>query len=361
MADEGYHMDSRVEPSPLKARDDSSTPQSGVITDATKTTGTVELHHPTSKSGLSPFMFNPTTNSLPAHNATQLPSQNILSRGDLLPPGNIQSAFSNPQLGVATPVSPAQWQEIFSKCAHLQLQMQQGLRQPKVMQREMLVGGLGVAAGGLGVIQPGGGIQGLGNSNVSPFSNMMGTGGSAPMLMGGHNPWIGSGSQFNNLGSNISSSSESKQLLGLISNNPVADMAKLRTAEDQGGALISGVPIQRNASRMPMHTLNLPGSARNLNNQQQPQQQLNERLHMLQKQEELKPFLHPPAMTGLTVNVGLPSSQDTLQKSYVQPLMSPQQLSPRLAFVQMNSNNMMGSPENPDLSSRMHRKHRWCN
>ena len=244
-------MDShRVETSPLKACDDSSTPQSGVITDATKTTGTVELHRPTLKFGLSPFMFNPMTNSLSAHNATQLPSQNILSRGNLLPPGNIQSALqllgscsSNPQLGVASPVSPAQWQENFSKCARLQLQMQQEQRQQELMQRKILVG---VAAGGLGVVQPGGGIQGLGNSNVSSFNNIMGTWGSAPMLMGGHNPWIGSGSQYNNFGSNISSESESKQLLCLISNNPVADVAKLRTTEDQGGTLNSGVLIQRN-------------------------------------------------------------------------------------------------------------------
>ncbi|KAE8077241.1 hypothetical protein FH972_015821 [Carpinus fangiana] len=340
MVDEGYHMDShRVETTPLKACDDSSTPQSGVITDATKTTRTVELHRPTLKSGLSPFMFNPTTNSLSAHNATQLPSQNILSRGNLLPPGNIQSALqllgscsSNPQLGVASPISPAQWQEIFSKCARLQMQMQQEQRQQELMQRKMLVGGLGVAAGGLGVVQPGGGIQGLGNSNVSSYNNIMGTWGSAPLLMGGHNPWIGSGSQFNNLGSNISSESE---------------------MEFQFREMIP--------TGMPMHTFNLPGSAHNSNNQQQPQQQLNERLHMLQQQEEMKPFLHPPAVTGLTLNVDLPLSQETLQKSYVQPLMSPQQLSPRLAFVRMNSNNMMVSPENPDLSSRMHGKHSWCN
>jgi len=63
----------------------------------------------------------------------------------------------------------------------------------------------------------------------------------------------------------------------------------------------------------PLHTLNFSGLACNSNNQQQPQQQLNEQLHMLQQ-----------------------------QKSYVQHPMSPK----------------LVSLENPDLSSRMHGKHR---
>ena len=53
-----------------------------------------------------------------------------------------------------------------------------------------------------------------------------------------------------------------------------------------------------------MHTFNLPGSAHNSNDRQQPQQQLNERLHMLQQQEEMKPFLHPPAVTGFYCECG---------------------------------------------------------
>ncbi|XP_041013210.1 protein PHYTOCHROME-DEPENDENT LATE-FLOWERING-like isoform X1 [Juglans microcarpa x Juglans regia] len=331
MLDEGYRIASdRVEPTALHTGGDSSS-HSRVINNATPATGTAELPAPALISGLSPLMDNPMTASLSAHNATRLPSQNILSRANLLPPENIWSTIRLPggwisksQLDIAAPVSAPQWQMILSNRARLQLQMQmqQRERQQEIMQGNLLAGGLGVAAGGLGTVQPNCGIQGLGDVNIGSFSNLMGVGGSSPMLMGGFRTWIGSGSQSSNICSNISGSSESKQLLGLI-NHAAVDTAKMRTAETQGRASVGVVPLQRNSSGMPMDALNPQSMAYNFNNQWQPQLQLQEHLRVLQSQEDMKSLLQPPALTSLVENVGLPTSQVTLQRSDDQPPMSP--------------------------------------
>ena len=116
----------------------------------------------------------------------------------------------------------------------------------------------------------------------------------------------------------------------IFSNHPAADMAMLRTAEAQGRALISGVPSQRIASRMTMDTLNLPGMASSLNNQQQMHLQLPEQLHMLQQLEEMKSLLQPPAVASLAGTAGVPF---TMQEYDLQPQMSPQQLSPGLELI----------------------------
>uniref|UniRef100_A0A2N9ICY2 Uncharacterized protein n=1 Tax=Fagus sylvatica TaxID=28930 RepID=A0A2N9ICY2_FAGSY len=314
MGDEGYRIALNcVEPTSLDTDVDSSSPQSSVILNTNPATGTDELPSPTLISGLSSSMLNPMSASLSACNARQL-SPDILSRYRLLRPGNTQSALqlsgsfsSKQQLDIAASVSPTQpqFQQILNKHAHSQLQMDQRQRQQELMQMNISVGGLEVAAGGLGMIQSGGGIQGHGNISAGSFSNIMDMGGSRPMLMGRRMPLIGSGSQFNNLGSTISGSSESKQLVGLISNYPAADMAKLRTTEGQGRALISGVPIQRNASGTTMDTLNLSGMACNMNTQWQLHLQLPQQLHMLQQQEEMKQLLQSPSVTHLAENVGM--------------------------------------------------------
>jgi hypothetical protein len=360
MGDEGYRIALNcVEPTSLDTDVDSSSPQSSVILNTNPATGTDELPSPTLISGLSSSMLNPMSASLSACNARQL-SPDILSRYRLLRPGNTQSALqlsgsfsSKQQLDIAASVSPTQpqFQQILNKHAHSQLQMDQRQRQQELMQMNISVGGLEVAAGGLGMIQSGGGIQGHGNISAGSFSNIMDMGGSRPMLMGRRMPLIGSGSQFNNLGSTISGSSESKQLVGLISNYPAADMAKLRTTEGQGRALISGVPIQRNASGTTMDTLNLSGMACNMNTQWQLHLQLPQQLHMLQQQEEMKQLLQSPSVTHLAENVGM---HVTMQEYDLQSQMNSQQLSPSLVLVQRNSRNMMVSPESPELSSRTH-------
>ncbi|KAG7981168.1 hypothetical protein I3843_05G219100 [Carya illinoinensis] len=318
MLDEGYRIASdRVEPTALNTGGDSSS-HSRVINNATPATGTAEFPAPALISGLSPLMHNPMTASLSAHNATRLPSQNILSRANLLPPENIWSTIRLPgswisksQLDIAATVSALQWQMILSNRAHLQLQMQQRERKQELMQGKLLAGGLGAAAGGLGTVQLNGGIQGIGDVNIGSFSNLMGVGGSSPMPMGGCRTWIGSGRQSSNICSNISGSSESKPLLGSI-NYAAVDTAKMRTAGTQGRASIGVVPLQRNGGGMPMDALNPESMAFNFNNQWQPQLRLQEHLHVLQ----------PPALTSLVENVGLPTSQVTLQRSDDQPPMS---------------------------------------
>ncbi|KAG6715153.1 hypothetical protein I3842_05G236800 [Carya illinoinensis] len=160
MLDEGYRIASdRVEPTALNTGGDSSS-HSRVINNATPATGTAEFPAPALISGLSPLMHNPMTASLSAHNATRLPSQNILSRANLLPPENIWSTIRLPgswisksQLDIAAPVSALQWQMILSNRAHLQSQMQQRERKQELMQGKLLAGGLGAAAGGLGTVQ----------------------------------------------------------------------------------------------------------------------------------------------------------------------------------------------------------------
>ncbi|KAG6655832.1 hypothetical protein CIPAW_05G244500 [Carya illinoinensis] len=318
MLDEGYRIASdRVEPTALNTGGDSSS-HSRVINNATPATGTAEFPAPALISGLSPLMHNPMTASLSAHNATRLPSQNILSRANLLPPENIWSTIRLPgswisksQLDIAAPVSALQWQMILSNRAHLQSQMQQRERKQELVQGKLLAGGLGAAAGGLGTVQLNGGIQGIGDVNIGSFSNLMGVGGSSPMPMGGCRTWIGSGRQSSNICSNISGSSESKPLLGSI-NYAAVDTAKMRTAGTQGRASIGVVPLQRNGGGMPMDALNPESMAFNFNNQWQPQLRLQEHLHVLQ----------PPALTSLVENVGLPTSQVTLQRSDDQPPMS---------------------------------------
>ncbi|KAI9170042.1 hypothetical protein LWI28_021572 [Acer negundo] len=271
MVREGYCLVcDRIESTPLRNDGCSSTQQ---VTVTCGVTPAAEAFP-----GPSTSMVTPITKSIQAVNCRPLPSLKLLSEGHSLPSGNIQttqqlsrSNLSELELDIATQVSPQQqnWQQSLHKNAHLQFQMMQRQRQAQknqLRQRMTMVGGLGADAG---MAHYGEGIRGHASIGPGSFSNVMNTGGSIQVPRGGQIPWNRNGSQFNNIGSNVPSSSDSRQFFSGTSDNEVQVLAT-RTADSQGRALIGGYPFQRNASNvpLPMQTPSIQDMAYLLSNQQ---------------------------------------------------------------------------------------------
>ncbi|KAK0575287.1 hypothetical protein LWI29_036703 [Acer saccharum] len=277
MVREGYCLvRDRIESTPLRNDGCSSTQQ---VTVTCGVTPAAEAFKLPSTPGPSTSMVTPITKSIQAVNCRPLPSLKLLSEGRSLPSGNIQttqqlsgSNLSKMELDISTQVSPQQqnWEQSLHKNAHLQFQMMQRQRQAQqnqLIQRMTMAGGLGAAAG---MVHYGEGIRGHANIGPGSLGNVMNTGGSIQVPRGGQIPWNPNGSQFNNIGSNVPSSSDGRQFFSGTSDNEVQVLATTRTADSQGRALIGGYPFQRNASNvpLPMQTPSIQDMAYLLSNQQ---------------------------------------------------------------------------------------------
>ncbi|XP_048318216.1 protein PHYTOCHROME-DEPENDENT LATE-FLOWERING isoform X3 [Ziziphus jujuba] len=325
MVREGYRLASdQLESVPLNSYGGSSSQLQNVIRTATPSTGTVQLPLSTLNPGSSHVMLSQSTNSMSAHNFMQLLSQTTFSGSKLLPAGNALSAsyfsryfLSKPQLDMAAQVSslPPHWQQILSKDANFQFQLQQKQRQ-QLMQRKTTMGEL--TAGGLGAFHLGCGNQGLRNFSLGSIDNDTATMGSRPKVLEKHTPWIGNAGQSNNLGSNTGSINDSNYLLGLNSNSSTT-LPEARAVEGQVLALPSGMP--RNASVFLMDSPNFREISSTLGNKQRQCLDIHQKkmqspqLQMHQQQQELRsPIQHPEAI-GFAKLVGSASSQVSAQRT----------------------------------------------
>lgn len=347
MVREGYRIASdRVEPTTVNTGGvsiESNGLCPTVIGDDNSTFGTLEPPSLTLIPGVSAAMLSP--GRISALNPRQFHSQNILPGSYLLHPVNMQSSLqllpsnlSTSQLDIAAQVSPEQpqWVQVLNKRAHIQFQMMQRERQQEqLLHRMTMMGGLGAAMGGLGMMQLGGGIQGLGDTGIGSSHNIMGLGGTmdVPMLQRGQTPSIGNLGQFSSFGNNVSSLNERIQPFGMMSDHVAALLPKLRAAEAQGRALMSGIPIHRNAGAMQMQGPFIPDMAYLLKRQQLSQSQIHQQLQIRssqQMQQDMR-LLHQHAdAASLAKQAGSPLSQVSQQQSDHLPQMSPLQLSTKL-------------------------------
>lgn len=288
MVREGYHLVSdQLESMPLNCYGGFSSQLQNVNRTATPSTGTVELPLSTLNPGSSHVMLSQMTNSISAHNFMQLLSQTTFSGSELLPAENAQSAsyfsryfWPKPQLDMAAQVSsiPPHWQQILSKDANFQFQVQQNQRQQQLMQRTTIVEELDPTAVGLGTLQFGAGNQGLRNFSIGTIGNDTTMMGSRLKVLEGNMPWtwMGNAGQSNNLGSNKWNINDSKQLLGLDANNSTV-LSELRAVEGQALALPSVTSVQRNASVFLMDSPNIRGISSTLGNQQRQRQDIHQK------------------------------------------------------------------------------------
>ncbi|KAA8529094.1 hypothetical protein F0562_034107 [Nyssa sinensis] len=338
MAREGYRLaGDQIEPSYL-CTDKSSTSQQPTVTTATSPAETVELPPPIMIPGQFPCMLSPMNGSMSGLHPGRLPPESNFSIGHLLPSGNIQSSLqlpagysSKPQLDVAKQFSPmkSQWQHVIDKDAFLQFQMlQRERRQQQLLQNRRMIGGLGSATSCMGTMQSVSGAQGLGNIGLGPFGNFAGMGGCMSMLAGGNMHRIGN---------------------SVEDNTQAAVLARMRMAEKQGRAPMSGVPIQKNPV-VPMYHPEIPAMAYEVINQQPPPVQIQQQLYMLPLQQEIRSPLQSPEVTSLTEHLGSPTQVCHYQMDQM-PQMSPRKLSSVLACQKMDGGNVAAEHESPELSS----------
>eukprot|EP00262_Sarcandra_glabra_P015506 TRINITY_DN4786_c0_g2_i1.p1 TRINITY_DN4786_c0_g2~~TRINITY_DN4786_c0_g2_i1.p1 ORF type:complete len:754 (+),score=190.49 TRINITY_DN4786_c0_g2_i1:69-2330(+) len=406
----------------------------------------------TSISGQSPNMVTPISNNLSNLNPRQLPSQNMLAGSRMLPPGNMQALqLSRPQpLDAAAQLAAMQQQQQHSQMqrslplvgntslgntnlqmgnqmvnssTQLQIQLQQQRQrqqqqqqqqqqqtqqqqQPSIMQRKMMLGGLG----NMGAMQPGVSSPGLGNlAGLGAMSNIMGVGGLGAAMssspMGGHIPGLSNVGQINNLSQVSGFSNLNQQLLSGGITAQAAVFAKMRMA-NRGRGMPSGASIRSsmdsiggmtgNGSMLgqtfgrvgSMSQLQRPGmvsmgppkaSPMNfyMNNQQQQQQiqqqqqqqlqqqqqqQLQHQQLQLQQQQQLEqqqqqmgsPLQHSQG-NGLPEQVRSPTPTHlSPQQMSQQTQMSPQQQVNLGAATpqQLNVGNIGAGPGSPQLSSQ---------
>ncbi|KAK2635295.1 hypothetical protein Ddye_030087 [Dipteronia dyeriana] len=371
MVREGYCLiRDRIESTPLHDDGCSSTQQVTVMCGVTPAAEAFKLPFSTLTPGPSTSMVTPITKSIQAVNCRPLPSLKLLSEGHSLPSGNIQttqhlsgSNLSKMELDIATQVSPQQqqhWQQNLNKNAHLQFQMMQRHRQAQqnqLIQRMAMAGGLGAAAGGPGMVHYGEGIRGHANIGPGSLSNVMSTGGSIEVPRGGQIPWNCNGSQFNNIGSNVPSSSDSRQFFSGTSDNEVQVLATMTTADSQGRALMGGYSFQRNASNMPlpMQTPSIQDMGYLLSNQQiLPQNQ-----QMPGTPQLLQPKVETSLLDDYIGNTSIVPMNHSLSQVSSQlfdqfPQMNHLQASSGSGSVilRMNNRNVVFSPGSPVQSSR---------
>ncbi|XP_059659170.1 uncharacterized protein LOC132305557 [Cornus florida] len=336
MAREGYHLaDNQIEPASL-ATDGSSTSQQPTVT---TTSETVELPPPIPIPGQAPCMLGPMS-SMSGLNPCQLPSQCNFSGAHLLPPGNIHSTphlsagyLSKPQLDFAPQLNPLhpQWQHVIDKRAFLQFQMLQRLGlQWQLLQKRMMTGGLGAATGCSSMMQLGSGAEWLGNIGLGSSDNVLGMRGSTPVLMRENIPRIGNSGE---------------------GNIPAAVLARMRMAENQGRALWSEVPIQRNPGILPAYQPNFSAMAYEGINQQMSLLQIRQQLYVLpqQQQHEMGSPIQSTGGTGLAEHVVSPPSQ---VGRHQMDQMSPHQLNSVMVPQKVDPGNVVADHENPGISSR---------
>ncbi|KAH7571059.1 hypothetical protein JRO89_XS05G0246200 [Xanthoceras sorbifolium] len=305
MVREGYCLNGeRIEAKPLKGDGCSSNQLVTVTGGVTPAAGAFELPFSTSTPGPSASKFTPVTESNQAVNYRRLPSQNLLSKGHSLPSGNIQST-------------------------------------------QLLSGSPNVAKT---VTEKSTSAE---DDNVGGFSNLMSPGSSIQVPRGGQIPWNHNVSQF--IGSNIPSSSDSKQLFSGISVNAAQALATTRTADSQGRALIDGYPIQRNGNLVPMQTPSIQDMAYLLTNQQM----LPQNKHIQGITSLLQPKVENCLLDDYIGNTSIVPMNRSAAPSQVssplfdqRPQMNQLQTSSGSVFPRMNNRYFVFGPGSPDQSSR---------
>ncbi|KAF8390075.1 hypothetical protein HHK36_024596 [Tetracentron sinense] len=417
MAREGYQLtEDQILPTSLCTTGASSSQQPSVTTGASLGDGAAELPPLTPISGYSSYMSGPMSSSISALNPQQSPSQNILAGRSLLTPGNIQAALQisagylpkPQQLGTAHIKLMQQQQQqhlqiqrsphpirnssnpLGNYPGHLQLQLQQAQRhhqQQLLLQRKMMVGGLGasVGMGDLGTMHPGGGVQGFGNlASLESLSNGTGTAGVMSAPVEGYVPGLSNVGQINNLGSHASSfSNPRKQLLaGGISDPTAAVLAKLRLAQSRGRAMLNGPSMWWNlvdsagemtrnnlmqdsslfgkvtrrdgmaqlhhAGTVSMRPPMISDTIFTMSNHQQPQPQIH------QQQQQIHQQLLRQKQLEQLHQMGSPPHHFSPPQISQQTQMSPQQLSSASVPQQVNAGKVAVGPGSPQLSSQTH-------
>ncbi|KAI4357724.1 hypothetical protein L6164_001656 [Bauhinia variegata] len=315
------------------------------------TAGTIKASSATWTSGSSAPISNSLSSRMPFHNPTPSPLPSIFPGVNLATSGKSLSSpqlsfSSKPQIDIVPQVRLMHQQQPQSANRSPQVLLQMHLRyrqEQELQRRKQSMGPLSAGASSQDIVLPDGGIHRMSGSG----NNVIGIKRSAPILTGGLMHWLKNLSNINNLESHTSTSN-GKQLVGMLSDHRLPPLPTPGTRQDLGRDLMSGVPDQSNASTFPVAKQDAFTMKYRFNNHQEPRDEITQQLQMIQQQEtkpmrQLQVVPNSDGLVGSSMNPvnSLLDQQSQLRK---------QQLNPVSAILQMNPGNITG----PESSAAKH-------